>query len=967
MLAKIANFLSKSFLCRWPCLLCCNILSHFYTVIFRHYLEDYHVNVLSAVFEVTHSNSEEFSVEDWRWVLETLQQVSGMRISSKKLSDTGYKTATILATSFAHIPIFSSSFSPSSFDRFVQALIMLSGSQANLGDTSAIVTVILDTKSEGREDELDAIHEHNVDSTSKGRLGNRLMNLAGRAIAGVAGAIGSSEKTLPSRAHASKTYCDDLFQETFNILSTSNPATAKSEFDQLSFAIVALTGVTLANSFRLQLFWGDITSHLCALGEDSTSSELKWYALSTIGTLIAAHLSSISDDISTMVKTRKAPSNDEPYFSVDMFPVNREDIDELPPPLSQTQLLSPLCTLLCDTGDPEVSVLGLRSLQTVLESAGYQLTGDAWSLIICTLASLAGAPITDETDVDRTQPEWAECCTTAFKGLHLIINDFLSQLPSPPHESAARTQNALIDCCASFGSSLHDVNVSFTATGMLWTLADQDPSPTCIEVSYLPSVDINLFAYLIHGFCDTSSSTKSHATSVSIFWSLIKRVLSELVSLASNERSEVRNVSVNTIVSLVVGLGSNFSHNQWQICMDNTIFTILDKTSCQIAKEMGNYADHDHQSATEGHSRIFVHHSRDSKEKQWIATQVLIFRGIERIARQFFRRLLFIPASSSDDENDENTNGEHATTDDYMERDMNSDGFLDEEKSEDLEEYTHEESDDSREGDDWSSDTNCDGVSTKGVDSKDSDVTDDKLYYLWIEEAWEKILSTTLTTCISVPGNEVKLAAVDLLVLCVQVSSKSGAVESAVSVGTNMQVVNGALRSVREANDSDDTSQVEASSPGLTRFREALFLMSFERLEQLAESISSMTDRISVGIDEPTFLVLSDESIYQASAKLCNGFSHIYRCCKDNEMCPTTLPSFTEKRVHVEERMIILMETMIMIVFGDSPSRFLSQGQRSCLDLLWTMVEQSSSTRALKSLVNFGKTSFRYVQHFKDD
>eukprot|EP00816_Leptocylindrus_hargravesii_P000512 CAMPEP_0196828622 /NCGR_PEP_ID=MMETSP1362-20130617/94772_1 /TAXON_ID=163516 /ORGANISM="Leptocylindrus danicus, Strain CCMP1856" /LENGTH=1105 /DNA_ID=CAMNT_0042209305 /DNA_START=464 /DNA_END=3781 /DNA_ORIENTATION=+ len=767
----------------------------------------------------------------------------------------------------------------------------------------------LDPTTEDREDELDPMKEDYVDSNSKGRLGNRIINFAGRAIAGVAGAIGGSGKSSSSRTHISKTYCDDLFEETFSILSTSNPATAKSEFAKLSFALVALTGVTLANSFRLQLFWDDVTSHLCELGKDSNSSELKWYALSTMGTLIAAHLSRISDDISTMVKARKAPSNDEPYFTVDIFPMNREDIEELPPPLSQIQLLSPLCSLLCDTGDAEVAVLGLQSLQTILESAGYQLTGDAWSLIICTLASLAGAPVNDDTEIDRTQPEWAECCTTAFKGLHLIINDFLGQLPSPPHESAARTRTALIDCCASFGFSLHDVNVSFTATGMLWTLADQDPSPICVE-----------------------------------------RVLSKLVSLASSERSEVRNVSVNTIVSLVVGLGCNFTRNQWRICMNDTLFAILDETSCQIAREMGTQTKVGHQLETERHeSRIFVHHSRDSKGKQWIATQVLIFRGIERIFRQFFRRLLFVSISSGEDE-----------------ADLNSNDDSHEERSEDLGEYTSQESDESRvTGDDSFSDTKLDGISTREVYSRNCHEVEDKLYHLWIEEAWEKILSTTLTSCLSVPGNEIKVAAVDLLVICVQVSSISGAVESAVSVGTNMQVVDGALRSVREANDNEDAGQVEASSPRLTRYREALFLMSFERLEQLVASISSMTDRLSSGINRPIssdFHVLADESVFQASAKLCTGFSHIYQCCIENEMSPNGFSSLGEKRVYVEERMIVLVESMIMVVYSDSPSRFLSQGQRSCLDLLWAMVERSSSARALKSLVNLGKSSFCVVK-----
>ena len=69
--------------------------------------------------------------------------------------------------------------------------------------------------------------------------------------------------------------------------------------------------------------------------------------------------------------------------------------------------------------------------------------------------------------------------------------DFLDELPKPLTDTASSsnpkktTRTALLDCCASFGSSKHDVNISLTATGMLWTVADQDPLPSTVDVSFL--------------------------------------------------------------------------------------------------------------------------------------------------------------------------------------------------------------------------------------------------------------------------------------------------------------------------------------------------------------------------------------------------------------------------------------------------------------------------------------------------
>jgi hypothetical protein len=45
---------------------------------------------------------------------------------------------------------------------------------------------------------------------------------------------------------------------------------------------------------------------------------------------------------------------------------------------------------------------------------------------------------------------------------------------------------ALLDCCSSFGSSRHDVNISLTAIGLLWSIADQDSNSWSIDVSPFP-------------------------------------------------------------------------------------------------------------------------------------------------------------------------------------------------------------------------------------------------------------------------------------------------------------------------------------------------------------------------------------------------------------------------------------------------------------------------------------------------
>jgi hypothetical protein len=119
-----------------------------------------------------------------------------------------------------------------------------------------------------------------------------------------------------------------------------------------------------------------------------------------------------------------------------------------------------------------------------------------------------------------------------------------------------------------------------------------------------------------------------------MLWSLADRapgtvdaVLSNLALLAMDNRPELRNCSVNTLFSCVVGLGDQFSDEQWEKSLDYTIFGILEGISTAIDDaEMKRGA-----SAGGERYKVAIHHSRDSVKKQWATTQILVLRGLERV------------------------------------------------------------------------------------------------------------------------------------------------------------------------------------------------------------------------------------------------------------------------------------------------------------------------------------------------
>jgi hypothetical protein len=59
--------------------------------------------------------------------------------------------------------------------------------------------------------------------------------------------------------------------------------------------------------------------------------------------------------------------------------------------------------------------------------------------------------------------------------------DYLNDLLALSDATGRQPRSALLDCCAAFGSSEHDVNTSLTAAGMLWTIADQDATSSSLH------------------------------------------------------------------------------------------------------------------------------------------------------------------------------------------------------------------------------------------------------------------------------------------------------------------------------------------------------------------------------------------------------------------------------------------------------------------------------------------------------
>jgi hypothetical protein len=668
-------------------------------------------------------------------------------------------------------------------------------------------------------------------------IGERIINIGARAIAWNSDGTTHLED-VPVAERTKNAYYDDYQIEFVNRLGSSRYPIRDR---QVPFSVALLADVAMSNSFRYNSSGSEIFRQMCALASEVPTCRFFFMDLCTM--LIMFLLSDDDGFPSLFVGPAKILYSDprqNQYFAVE-----KVNLDEsMQQAVSQCDLLGPLCECASSSKVPNVVEVGLEALYSILESAGHKLSKDAWVQVIQAIESV--------TSSHRLSQDWSDSCQVGFRCLKLIVDDFLE-------DASGAASTSLLDSCSKFGSSRHDVNTSLTAIGLLWTIADKDAGTESVETA-----------------------------------------LAKLVYLSSDQRPEVRNCSVNTLFSCIVGRGPTFSESQWESCMRTSIFGVYDAVTSDSG-EPEEAARTQETSKKKSRYRVNVHHSRDSADKQWLATQALVLRGLCRLLRNFFTSLL-------------NTTDRSGPTN-------------------------------NQEGD-----------------------------TPWFDEAWSKILGYAFDASTQIGGRdtlELRIAGVELLVLCSQLSCVAG-IQAAITparVGTNMEVVNGALRSVRSPEKPENEVVNRHSHSAVTEiWRENLFLDAFDVLDSYREHLDSDSNSDNESSLSPHL----EPTQVQVLSKLAIELSKLYDCCNENEFAENLslsgLSDFASLIVPVavppsdEDAMVARFVRVVVSVATRSSSgegsRFLSQAQRTCVDLLRTMASNGSPEAFLNLTLLASSTFF---------
>ncbi|XP_014513361.1 protein MON2 homolog isoform X1 [Vigna radiata var. radiata] len=394
-----------------------------------------------------------------------------------------------------------------------------------------------------------------------------------------------------------------LSHQCMSSTSSSSGPTTSQKIGSISFSVERMISILVNNVHRVEPFWDQVTCHFLELA-DNSNPHLKNMALDALDQSISAVLG--SDRFQDYKQSKSLETSQE-------IEVNVDKLRSL-----ECSVISPLKVLYFSTQSVDVRVGSLKILLHVLERYGEKLHY-SWPNILEMLRYVA-----DVVEKDLV--------TLGFQNLRVIMNDGLSTLPTD-------CLQVCVDVTGAYSAQKTELNISLTAVGLLWTMTDfiakglvngpLEGKETVKQIDNEKTEDRTHISNIVR---DKASSIDGVD-----FEKLLFSVFSLLQNLGADERPEVRNSSVRTLFQTLGTHGQKLSKSLWEDCLWNYVFPTLDRASHMAAtsskdewqgKELG----------TRGGKAVhmLIHHSRNTAQKQWDETLVLVFGGIARILRMFF-------------------------------------------------------------------------------------------------------------------------------------------------------------------------------------------------------------------------------------------------------------------------------------------------------------------------------------------
>ena len=358
------------------------------------------------------------------------------------------------------------------------------------------------------------------------------------------------------------------------------------------FAVVKLLETGLVNLFRYKIFWNQMTSHLLVVCQHPQIKMREW------GT----------ETLSTLVKTALQTADRINKHSIENAPkeesASEEDkIDED----KNVTFLRPLQSL-SEIVFADIRQKQLDCILQILQTSGDTLV-EGWVQIL----DIIGC-------IDKLPNE--SLLRLAFQCLQLIISDLLGQIPSD-------CLVLLVNTTEKFASQSQELNVSLTAIGLLWNIADffhQNRDTIKADLKELK-------------FDFSSLKIEKENLVLKPFDCLWMCLFSRLGDLCTDERPAIRKSASQTLFH-TLGTHATILEAQciWSAIVLEVLFPLLERVHSLSVNASTDKIVNASRSlgicgigVSGGSNPLMLHHSRNTAYKQWSETQVLTLAGVSHV------------------------------------------------------------------------------------------------------------------------------------------------------------------------------------------------------------------------------------------------------------------------------------------------------------------------------------------------
>ncbi|XP_050143388.1 uncharacterized protein LOC126619152 isoform X1 [Malus sylvestris] len=397
-----------------------------------------------------------------------------------------------------------------------------------------------------------------------------------------------------------------LSQQCMAGITSGTVPTSSQKVDNINFSVERIISILVNNLHRVEPLWDQVVSHFLELA-DKSNQHLRNMALDALDESICAVLGSDQFQDSTTTRSRASQNMETGLTQLGSL---------------ECAVISPLRVLYLSTQSVELRAGSLKILLHVLERHGEKLHY-SWPDILELLRSVA----------DSSEKELV---TLAFQSLRVIMNDGLSAIP-------ADCLPVCVDVTGAYSAQKTELNISLTAIGLLWTTTDFIAKGLMHGIGEEKETGISDVQLDGEKPKEQASDVSDNVNDQAPLLNVVDRdrllfsAFSLLQKLGADERPEVRNSAIRTLFQTLGSHGQKLSKSMWEDCLWNYIFPTLDRAS-HMAETSSKDEWHGKELGTRGGKAVhmLIHHSRNTAQKQWDETLVLVLGGIARILRSFF-------------------------------------------------------------------------------------------------------------------------------------------------------------------------------------------------------------------------------------------------------------------------------------------------------------------------------------------